>query len=311
VSFVIAPTNGTIFAVTDPSALALGFAGGGTNPSTGLVVPGLTTDTTSSPQTPPFPVLGGVSQTYNIVMPSGQVANFAITGTGTFVNITGSANIVATNSGGGGAIIETPNSTTDFGTKVISLEGNFDPPTANTSVNLNALVGNNQGTGQITIAEAAGNQGGDYLFYVHGGAGNDFIVGSGYNDFIRGGGGDDSINASGGNDLIRGGAGSDQINLGLGSDTVYYTLDQVQYGDGGELFDAPVSLDKLYIDTVTDFTAGADKVSFGPAFGLTDDSNKVSGIGTNTLTIANTSGTTVGKVISGKDAFNASDINFI
>ena len=116
------------------------------------------------------------------------------------------------------------------------------------TVNLGATVTGNTLNSSVTIAAAGGNLSPNLTnFYVHGGTGDDTIVGSFLNDFIRGGAGNDVINAFAGQDLVRGGSGSDSIDLGAGSDTLFYTTDQVVTGDS---------------DTLTAFTSGEDHLVF-------------------------------------------------
>ena len=132
----------------------------------------------------------------------------------------------------------------DFeGTVIANLEGAI---TSGASVDLSTE------TEVGTIADAAGGTieegglGGDFAYYVNGGAGNDQIQGSEGADFIRGGAGNDRINAGDGDDLVRVGSGSDSVTLGAGADTVYWTVDQFE-GDS--------------VNIITDFNSGEDKIA--------------------------------------------------
>ena len=132
----------------------------------------------------------------------------------------------------------------DFeGTVIANLDG---ASTSGASVDLSIE------TEEGTIADAAGGTieegglGGDFAYYVNGGAGNDQIQGSEGADFIRGGAGNDRINAGDGDDLVRVGSGSDSVTLGAGADTVYWTVDQFE-GDS--------------VNIITDFTTGVDKIA--------------------------------------------------
>jgi len=189
-----------------------------------------------------------------------------VNGENNFVNLgTGSAEV---NAVGGGAIVESVQLVNSNGTpisdvgKAFSLGGG-DPATSGVAyngglVNTSAQVsGNSVSAPKESISAAAGSLApagvAGFGFYVHGGTGNDVIVGSIFADFIRGGAGNDSIDASDGNDLVRGGTGSDSITLGLGFDTLYYTTDQV----GGN-----------NVDTLTDFLSGTDKIAVQGGVGI-------------------------------------------
>ncbi len=132
-------------------------------------------------------------------------------------------------------------------------------------------------------------------FYVHGGTGDDTIVGSFLSDFIRGGAGNDVIDAYGGNDLVRGGSGSDSIRLGDGQDTLFYTTDQVVTGDIDTLQDFDTSVDRLVFDKGIDTTL---------AFSSGDDIS-----GYKTITFTSGSASTTLNVVNG--AIKKSDITFL
>jgi Ca2+-binding RTX toxin-like protein len=191
---------------------------------------------------------------------------------------------------GGGSIVESSQVSNDLG-KVINLNLDYtlntDAPYNGAAVDKNVIVSGNTGD-TLTINQVAGGQGGDFAFYVHGGTGNDEIVGSFLADFLRGGAGNDTIAAYAGNDLIRGGAGSDSILGGLGNDTLYYTSD---------------SLDRS-TDTFADFATGVDKISVDRTW--ISNLTQISGFGTNTIVFAG--GTTL---ISQGTVINSSDITLI
>ncbi len=147
----------------------------------------------------------------------------------------------------------------------------------------------------MTIAQAAGNlipAGGDpaggFANYLHGGTGNDSMIGSNLNDFIRGGVGDDSIGAGAGNDLVRLGAGNDSVFLGQGEDTLYFTIDQVGAGA---------------TDFVTDFTTGQDKIAIDGNILYVINGNQITFTGLNgsTSTLTAQAGVTFGSA-SGPNA---------
>jgi Ca2+-binding RTX toxin-like protein len=242
----------------------------------------------------------------------------AVFGTNNTVSLgTGAAWV---NAVGGGAIIESVQLVNSQGAVVTDAGkalnvGGGSPTLPNGSPNP-GFVPNNGGTidtsvvvsgntigSKETIAQAGGSQtpSGGFGFYVHGGTGNDTIVGSVFNDFLRGGAGNDLIDADAGNDLVRGGTGNDTVTLGAGVDTLYYTSDQV----GGNNFDA-----------VTDFTSGTDKIAIQNGAGIV-----VTNLAGQALTSASTpvqaivfrvgsSGPTT-TLTSGRDAFRFSDITFI
>ena len=60
-----------------------------------------------------------------------------------------------------------------------------------------------------------------YRHDIYGYQGNDFIIGSDYDDFIAGGSGNDTIHGRGGDDAIDGGANDDTIYGDGGNDTIF------------------------------------------------------------------------------------------
>ncbi|MBD2440342.1 calcium-binding protein, partial [Nostoc sp. FACHB-110] len=75
-------------------------------------------------------------------------------------------------------------------------------------------------------------------FQITGGAGNDQLIGEGFDDILNGGAGNDVIDGGAGNDNLQGGDGKDIITKGAGNDTV----------DGGAGIDTLVDAD-LSADT--------------------------------------------------------------
>ena len=155
-------------------------------------------------------------------------------------------------------------------------------------------------TEEGTIADAAGGTieegglGGDFAYYINGGAGPDQLGGSAGSDFIRGGAGDDRINAGAGDDLVRVGSGSDSVTLGAGADTVYWTVDQFE-GDS--------------VNIITDFTSGEDKIAIeADVFSRVEVDFAEDGQSF-TVTLLNESGEVEGttEVISEGDAFEFPD----
>ncbi|MFM7230290.1 MAG: calcium-binding protein [Cyanobacteriota bacterium] len=243
--------------------------------------------------------LGGQNTSYSTTNFESAPQNVVLNGTGNRLNLGGGAANVAVL--GGGQIIESAQFLgTDSG-KLISVDmsiptGADKASAVDATVNLNEIVTGNTVGSNVTIAASGGNMAPNPTnFYVHGGTGNDTIIGSFLNDFLRGGAGDDVINAFAGDDLIRGGSGSDSIDLGDGNDTLFYTTDQVITGDS---------------DTLTAFTSGEDRLVFDKGI----DSTLVYSVGDDTFgykSITFTSGTqsTTLNVVSG--AIKKSDITFL
>jgi Ca2+-binding RTX toxin-like protein len=270
-----------------------------TSPLTVPVAPPNTNANSVDATAPGGTLLGGESKTYSTTNFETDPQNVVLTGTGNRLNIGGGAANVSVL--GGGQIIESAQFLgTDSG-KLISIELNTTNGAANASdvnatVDLNQTVTGNTVDSSVSIAAAGGDMAPNPTnFYVHGGTGDDTIIGSFLNDFIRGGAGDDVINAFGGNDLLRGGSGSDSIDLGAGLDTLFYTTDQVVTGDS---------------DTLTAFTSGEDLLVFDKGIDTTlvfsggDDTS-----GYTSVTFTASGNTTTLNVVSG--AIKKSDITFL
>lgn len=249
--------------------------------------------------------LGGVGTTYSTTNFEAAPQNVVLTGDGNRLNVGGGAANVAVL--GGGQIVE---STQFLGTdsgKFFSINLGGDNPdgakAADTTakVDVTASVTGNTVTETTSIADAAGGliPSAGINFYIHGGTGDDTIIGSFLNDFLRGGAGDDTIAAYAGNDIVRGGSGSDFIQLGAdaaNSDTLYYTSDQVITGDK---------------DTMDQFQSGSDKIVFDNTIDSTvvfSDGDDTSGYKTITFTSGGQS--TQLTAINGSSIFK-SDIFFL
>jgi len=142
------------------------------------------------------------------------------------------------------------------------------------------------GTGNDTLSGGAGDddiwgEAGDDT--LSGGAGDDDISGDDGDDTISGDDGDDYINGGDGNDTIWGGAGDDYIWGGDGYNTIYGDAgdDTIDGGNDNDLIYGGAGNDDLYggggndtfaisgvtlatngLDTIQDFTPGADKIQF-------------------------------------------------
>jgi Ca2+-binding RTX toxin-like protein len=91
-----------------------------------------------------------------------------------------------------------------------------------------------RGVGEDTIRRAEG---------VAGGSGRDRLTGDGAANVLQGGDGRDVLRGGGGNDTIEGGRGNDTVTGGSGSDRFVFRSTP----DG-------------YMDTITDFTSGSDRL---------------------------------------------------
>jgi len=249
--------------------------------------------------------LGGASKTYSTTNFASAPQNVVLTGDGNRLNVGGGAANVAVL--GGGQIVE---STQFLGTDSgkffsINLGGdNADGALASNTaatVDLTATVSGNTVTETASVADAAGGMApsSGVNFYIHGGTGDDTIIGSFLNDFLRGGAGNDTIASYAGNDIVRGGSGSDFIQLGADaafSDTLYYTSDQVVNGD---------------VDTVDQFQTGSDRIVFDNTIDSTIVfSNGDDATGYKTITFTSGGQSTQLTAINGSSIFK-SDIFFL
>lgn len=143
---------------------------------------------------------------------------------------------------------------------------------------LDGMSGDDQlkaGRGKDTIT---GGDGSDWLW---GGAGADILIGDrdasdnayggvsdddqlfGHKgkDKLYGGSGDDTLDGGDGHDELRGGYGSDTLQGGAGNDLLYggKDADTLSGGDGSDTF-VFENGDAYATDTITDFTAGEDRI---------------------------------------------------
>ena len=125
------------------------------------------------------------------------------------------------------------------------------------------------GTGDDTAVTGAGAD------LLETGAGDDRIFSNLGDDIVRAGFGNDSVDGGQGNDQLFGGVGSDTIYGGVGNDTV-------DGGEGADILFATAGADTLTggpgsdvfrfesgsnyeLDTITDFTPGADTIQLDPS----------------------------------------------
>ena len=94
---------------------------------------------------------------------------------------------------------------------------------------------------------------------IHGGAGNDILLGNAQTNLIRGGSGADNIQGRRGYDLLEGGAGNDALNGGLGNDTLDggAGMDQLLGGAGNDIF---VFRNGSSRDVILDFQDNIDTI---------------------------------------------------
>ena len=115
------------------------------------------------------------------------------------------------------------------------------------------IDGSNLDSGQTLFFNGEGfEQGGVYYSECRG---NDTVYGGAGSDIINGGPGNDYIHGGDGDDLITGGVGADTLTGGNGADVFIYTAT----GDSNNVGS---------IDTITDFTSGADTLRFDLGTGL-------------------------------------------
>lgn len=93
------------------------------------------------------------------------------------------------------------------------------------------------GAGQDTLRGGAGRDS------LGGGEGRDLVLGGDGADFVAGGGNDDTLRGGSGNDTLNGGTGADRLSGEAGADLFVFNG-----GDAGA------------VDTITDFTQGADLI---------------------------------------------------
>ena len=142
------------------------------------------------------------------------------------------------------------------------------------------------GAGNDSLSGGKGNdtlEGGAGKDILTGGAGDDILSGGSGNDTLIGGAGDDALYGNAGNDILYGGTGDDTIGGGAGKDTL-------TGGSGKDIFEYANGHGK---DTITDYTAGQDKIKISSgSISKTTVSGKdvIFSVGTGSITVKNGKG---------------------
>jgi len=152
------------------------------------------------------------------------------------------------------------NDTISAGDGVDYVNGNAGNDLIDGGANNDKLYG---GAGNDTITGGTGND------YLQGNKGNDVLGGGADNDVIHGGADNDTITGDAGNDQIFGDNGADSIVGGAGYDSMWG-------GAGNDVFvfgasdapnthiaDAATATGHGLVDTIGDFTDGADTIALG------------------------------------------------
>ncbi len=116
----------------------------------------------------------------------------------------------------------------------------------------------NATTAIADIANVENVTGSSHSDMLLGNGGNNILDGSGGNDIVDAGSGADTVYGGSGSDSLNGGSGNDYVNGGSGNDTL-------AGGAGNDVFRFNT---RWGSDTVTDFTAGSDKIDFYAIAGL-------------------------------------------
>ncbi len=111
---------------------------------------------------------------------------------------------------------------------------------------------------------------------IHGGDGNDTLIGSQGKDSILGGAGDDVIQGNEGEDIIRGGSGSDSIDAGADSDSVFGDEDN-------DTIDGGTGSDVVRGGSGNDLLKAGNGLEFNRLFGQEGNDTLVGGSGVDKL----------------------------
>lgn len=143
----------------------------------------------------------------------------------------------------------------DGGTGADSISGGLGEDSLFGGAGNDTLSGNEEtdtldgGLGDDLLSGDAGN---DVLL---GDSGNDTLLGGVGNDNLAGGAGNDSLDGMNSNDTLDGGAGNDTLHGNAGRDLLTGGL-----GADVFLFTAAAHSNGSFVDTVTDFAAGSDRI---------------------------------------------------
>lgn len=168
------------------------------------------------------------------------------------------------------------------GYRVLISGKSFGPFQNITSIAVDARAGNDTviiGGNILLNAEVHGGDGNDTLIgargndILNGGEGNDVLIGNNGNDSLHGGGGNDVLIAGIGNDQVFGGAGNDTLQGNLGNDVVVGGLgnDTLHAGPGRNLLIGGDGRDSL-------FGAGGDDILIGGTTSHDEDEQALAAI---------------------------------
>jgi Ca2+-binding RTX toxin-like protein len=137
--------------------------------------------------------------------------------------------------------LDTISETTTGGIDTLDLSGTNNP----IRLNLGSITNQTVVTGNLTLKLSAV----DVIENAFGGSGNDRITGNSLSNTLNGGAGNDTLSGGAGNDILTGNQGDDLLVGGVDNDGFNYLT--------GRAFMAS----DIGLDTLTDFTPNADKLS--------------------------------------------------
>jgi Ca2+-binding RTX toxin-like protein len=153
----------------------------------------------------------------------------------------------------------------------ITIDGSALDTGETLTVDASANIADNTSTTAVNEAEAVSVIGGAASDTLQGGAAADVLVGNAGADTLVGNAGADTIDGGAGSDNIDGGLGADSITGGDANDTITggAGADNLTGGAGNDVFVYTASSESTTgsIDTITDFTSGADKLDLSAILG--------------------------------------------
>lgn len=197
---------------------------------------------------------------------------FALSGTGAFDDLIEKLNLDGT-----GLTAD------DLGEYDYAFFGTNGSDTVTGVIDLSGIIATGNGQDDITSGAL------DHVIFagngtdtVSGGGGDDILFGENGKDLVSGNAGNDEVNGGKGTDTLNGGDGDDTLNGGNGVDVLTggEGEDVLTGNNGGDEFRWNQTAD--FGDTVTDFTAGSDKL----VFDVGDEDSQIS-VGNNDTTVDN------------------------